>query len=368
MLRYFLCCFMLMIPSVFTLTANEDQPVTGNQSHAQEKTIVGNHAEPEKKKFQPGSFIFDHIGNAHEWHLMTVGHTHISIPLPVIVISKSKGLSIFMSGKFHHGQASYKGYTLEMSGKNKGRIVDEEGKLPLDLSITKNVASLIFSLCLILWIFLSVSKPYKRNPLKPPSGFQSLIELIIVFLRDEVAKPSIGEKKYEKFMPYLLTVFFFILINNVLGLIPIPPGGANLTGNISVTFSLALFTFIITTISGNRSYWRHIVNTPGVPLWLKIPIPLMPLVETIGVFTKPFVLMIRLFANITAGHIIALGFLSLIYLFAEMSTGLAYGVSIISISFNIFMTFLELLVAFIQAFVFTFLSSLYFGMATEEHH
>jgi len=359
---------MLMIPSVFTLTANEDQPLAGNPSHAQEQAAGTRQAEPEKEKFQPGSFIFDHIGNAHEWHIMTVGHTHVSIPLPVIVYSKYKAFSIFMSGRFQHGHAAYKGYRLEVSGKNKGKIVDEDENLPLDLSITKNVTALLFSLCLLLWIFLTVAKPYKRNPLKPPSGLQSFMEVVIVFLRDEVAKPSIGEKKYERYMPYLLTVFFFILINNILGLIPIPPGGANLTGNISVTAVLALFTFVITNFTGTRNYWKHIVNTPGVPVWLKIPIPLMPLVETIGVFTKPFVLMVRLFANITAGHIIALGFLSLIYIFAEMSAGLAYGVSVISIAFNIFMAFLELLVAFIQAFVFTFLSALYFGMATEEHH
>ncbi len=356
MLRFLLCLSLLMLPPALTLKANEDQ------------SPAVNHAGTGKEKFQPGVFMFDHIGNAHEWHVITLGHKHVSIPLPVILYSKSKGFSVFMSGKFHHGHASYKGYRLETSGENKGKIVAEDGSLPLDLSITKNVAALLFSLALILWIFLSLAKPYKRDPLKPPGGLQSFIEPVIIFLRDEVARPSIGEKKYEKFMPYLLTIFFFILINNVLGLIPIPPGGANLTGNISVTFSLALFTFIITTISGNRNYWKHIVNTPGVPFWLKIPLPIMPLVETIGVFTKPFVLMVRLFANITAGHIIALGFLSLIYIFAEMSTGLAYGVSVISVSFNIFMTFLELLVAFIQAFVFTFLSALYFGMATEEHH
>jgi F-type H+-transporting ATPase subunit a len=355
-----------MFSSALMLRADEEPSRTGNQPLAEEPDVTGNHAEI--KNFHPGTFMFDHIENAHEWHIMTIGHTHISIPLPVILFSKSRGFTVFMSGKFHHGQDAYRGYKLEVSGDNKGKIVAEDGSFPLDLSITKNVAALLFSVVLILWIFLSLAKPYKRNPLKPPRGIQSFIEPVIIFLRDEVAKPSIGEKKYEKFMPYLLTVFFFILINNVLGLIPIPPAGANLTGNIAVTFSLALFTFIITTISGNRNYWKHIVNTPGVPLWLKIPLPIMPLVETIGVFTKPFVLMVRLFANITAGHIISLGFISLIYIFAEMSTGLAYGVSIISISFNIFMTFLELLVAFIQAFVFTFLSAIYFGMATEEHH
>jgi F-type H+-transporting ATPase subunit a len=227
---------------------------------------------------------------------------------------------------------------------------------------------MFFSIILLLLIFLTVGKKYRENPVSAPSGIQSFVEPVITFLRDDVIKPSIGPK-YERYMPYLLTVFFFIWINNMLGLIPIPPGGANLTGNIAVTMVLALFTFIVTTFSGNKNYWQHIINTPGVPAWLKLPpLPIIPLVEIIGIFTKPFVLMVRLFANITAGHIIALGFISLIYIFGEMSHGLAYGVSLVSIAFNVFMMFLELLVAFIQAFVFTFLSAIYFGLAVEEHH
>jgi F-type H+-transporting ATPase subunit a len=322
----------------------------------------------ETEAFKPGDFMFDHIKDAHEWHILTIGHTHISIPLPVILYSKNSGLHIFMSGKFKHGQAAYKGFHLETTGENKNKIFEENGSKPFDISITKNIAAMFFSIALILWIFLSVGKTYRKNPLNAPSGMQSVVEPIVTFLRDDVIKPAIGPK-YERYMPYLLTVFFFIWINNMLGLIPIPPGGANFTGNISVTLVLALFTFIITNFSGNKSYWMHIFNTPGVPFWLKIPpLPILPLVEIIGIFTKPFVLMVRLFANITAGHIIAMGFISLIYIFGEMSTGLAYGVSIVSILFNIFMMFLELLVAFIQAFVFTFLSAIYFGMAVEEHH
>jgi F-type H+-transporting ATPase subunit a len=328
--------------------------------------------EPEKAGksgvFNPGDFIFDHIKDAHEWHVLTINHRHISIPLPVILISRNLGLQIFMSYNFKHGEQDYRGFRLETSGENKGKILEvSDGSKPLDLSITKNVAAMFFGIALIFWMFLSIGKMYRKNPLKPPSGLQSFLEPVITFIRDDVAKPSIGPQ-YERYMPFLLTVFFFILINNMLGLIPIPPGGANLTGNIAVTMVLALFTFVITNVSGNKSYWKHIINTPGVPLWLKMPIPLIPLVETIGVFTKPFVLMVRLFANITAGHIIALGFISLIYIFGEMSSGLAYGVSIVSIAFNIFMLFLELLVAFIQAFVFTFLSAIYFGLAIEEHH
>jgi len=367
-LRYFLGSLLLMGFSMCSLKANENQPAHENSAPPIKKEVTENQESNTKEKFDPGTFIFDHIGNAHEWHIITLGHTHVTVPLPIILYSKTKGLDIFMSGKFHHGHETYKGYKLETAGENKGKIIAEDGSLPLDLSITKNVAALFIGIFLILWIFLTVAKAYKRNPLKAPKGLQAFIEPVIFFMRDEVIKPAIGEKHYEKYMPYLLTLFFFIFINNLLGLIPIFPFGANLTGNIAVTLVLAVFTFFITLFSTNRNYWKHIFNTPGVPFWLKIPIPLMPLVEFLGVFTKPFVLMIRLFANITGGHIIILGFICLIYVFAEMSAGLAFGVSVISISFNIFMTFIELLVAFLQAFIFTFLSALYFGMAMEEEH
>jgi F-type H+-transporting ATPase subunit a len=343
--------------------ASEETPVANEQAtHETGEEPAG------KEPFNPGDFMFDHIKDAHDWHLLSVGHTHVTIPLPVILFSKESGLHIFMSSKFKHGHASYKGFHLETSGDNKGKILDENGNKPFDISITKNVAAMFCSIILLLVIFLSVGKRYRKNPVSAPSGLQSFVEPVVTFLRDDVIKPSIGPK-YERYMPYLLTIFFFIWINNMLGLIPIPPGGANLTGNIAVTMVLALFTFLITTFSGNKDYWKHIINTPGVPAWLKLPpLPIIPLPEVIGIFTKPFVLMVRLFANITAGHIIALGFISLIYIFGEMSTGLAYGVSIVSILFNVFMMFLELLVAFIQAFVFTFLSAIYFGLAVEEHH
>jgi F-type H+-transporting ATPase subunit a len=215
---------------------------------------------------------------------------------------------------------------------------------------------------------LKIANAYKQNPIAPPRGIQSLFEPIILFVRDELAKPAIG-KRYEYFMPYLLTVFFFIWINNMLGLVPIFPGGANVTGNIAVTLVLAFFTFAITNVKGNKNYWKHIFNTPGVPVFLKIPpLPIMPIIETLGIFIKPIVLMIRLFANISAGHIIVLGFLTLIFLFGELNQYVGYSVSIISVFFIMFMTLLELLVAFIQAYVFTFLSALYIGMAVEEHH
>jgi F-type H+-transporting ATPase subunit a len=239
-----------------------------------------------------------------------------------------------------------------------------------DFSFTKTVLAIFISVILLLVIFLSVAKAYRKRKNEAPSGIQSLVEPLILFIRDDIAKSSIGEKKYERFMPYLLTVFFFIFINNLLGLIPLFPGGANVTGNIAVTLVLAVFTFVLTTINGNKHYWIDIVNTPGVPWWLKVPVPLMPIVEIIGIITKPFVLMVRLFANITAGHIIVLGFISLIFIFGAISVALGLGVSVVSVSFMIFMSLLELLVAFIQAYVFTLLSALYFGLAVNvpEHH
>jgi F-type H+-transporting ATPase subunit a len=338
------------------------------------------------KKLDVGALIMDHVLDAHDWHILSYGKFHLTLPLPVIVYSQNSGLHVFMSSKFHHGHETHKGFAIDTIGELKGKIYEvnadgspkmqtlqkdgkpiEEVVMPLDFSITKNVLALFVSLTLLLWIFISVANKYK-NSKKAPTGLQNALEPLILFIRDDIAKPAIGEKKYEKYIPYLLTVFFFIFLNNLMGLIPILPGGANLTGNIAVTMVLAVFTFIITTRNANKNYWTHIFNAPGVPWWLKYPIPLMPLVEVIGVFTKPFVLMVRLFANITAGHIIVLGFFSLIFIFGEMSIGVGYGISVVSIAFTIFMSILELLVAFIQAYVFTLLSALYFGMATEEHH
>jgi len=237
----------------------------------------------------------------------------------------------------------------------------------LDFSITKTTFAVFITVFMMLFIFLSIAKSYKRNPNQAPKGMQSFMEPIILFIRDDVAKPSIG-KNYEKYMPFLLTVFFFILISNLMGLIPFFPGGSNIAGNIAVTMVLALLTFIITTASTNKAYWVHIVNMPGVPWWLKFPLPIMPLVELMGVFTKPFVLMVRLFANILAGHIVVLGFVSLIFIFGAQSVAAGYGVSVVSVLFSVFLDLLEILVAFIQAYVFTLLSALYFGMAKVSDH
>jgi F-type H+-transporting ATPase subunit a len=392
--------FLLINFIAFTgINAGTDEPEHESAAdyqveHSQDTDLQPAHDEAhteeehaEHPPFDPGTFIFDHIADAHDWHIITLGKTHITIPLPVILYSKEKGLVAFWSSKFHHGHADYKGFHLGGEGETilktnkegeeeaievKGKIVetlnDGTEVLPFDISITKNIAALFFSIIIILLLFLKIANAYKQNPIAPPRGIQSLFEPIILFVRDELAKPAIG-KRHEYFMPYLLTVFFFIWINNMLGLVPIFPGGANVTGNIAVTMVLAFFTFIITNVKGNKNYWKHIFNTPGVPVFLKVPpLPIMPIIETLGIFIKPFVLMVRLFANITAGHIIVLGFLTLIFLFGELNQYIGYSVSVVSVFFIMFMTLLELLVAFIQAYVFTFLSALYIGMAVEEHH
>ena len=315
-----------------------------------------------EQEFNAGKMIIEHVVDNHEWHIAKIGQTHISIPLPVILLYDGEIYS-FWSSKFHNESHTYNGFTLK---DNKIIAAEDHEKTVYDFSITKTVFAILFSCLLLLWIFISVANRYKRNPKEAPRGMQSLLEPLIIFIRDDIAKNSIGEKKYERFMPFLLTIFFFIFLNNLLGIIPFFPGGANVTGSIAVTMVLAIFTFILTTINGNKHYWVDIVNTPGVPWWLKVPIPLMPVVEIIGIITKPFVLMVRLFANISAGHIIVLGFVSLIFIFGAISDALGYGVSVVSVAFILFMDLLELLVAFIQAYVFTLLSALYFGLATIE--
>lgn len=359
--------FLVIFALVSTFLLNLKVLATDNQT---ESTKV------ETSSFKPGEFIIDHILDNHEWHIATFNEKHINIPLPIIIYSyKQQKWFFFMSSKFHHGEKVYNGLKLETEGDLSGKIVevnengelDTSAKLPLDISITKNVVEIFIIIILLLWVFISTARYYTKNPNSPPKKVASWVEPLILFIRDDIAKPSLGNK-YMKYMPFLLTLFFFIFFSNLIGLIPIFPGGANVTGNIAVTMVLALFTLTITTFSGNKNYWLHIFNTPGVPWWLKIPVPLIPIIELIGVFTKPFVLMVRLFANITAGHIVALGFFSLIFIFGALNTSLGYGISVLSVTFVVFISLLELLVAFIQAYVFTLLSALYFGMATEEHH
>lgn len=344
-----------------------------NEGNPKEETTTGEAFET-KEGFDPGHMIMEHVADAHDWHLW--GHT--SIPLPVIV-KTDKGLEVFSSGNLldeHHNHIAYQGTNYAYKLNEEGHVVvwdiamDKENETAtatlMDFSITKNVASMFVVAIALCCVFLSIAKAYKRAPGQAPRGMQSFFEPIIMFVRDDLVKPSIGPK-YEKFMPYLLTAFFFIWFSNMLGLIPIFPGGANLTGSISVALVMATLTFIITTINGNGHYWRHIFAMPGVPLWVLI---ILTPIEILGVVLRPFVLMIRLFANITAGHIIALAFFGLIFIFSKNgeNTGTGLGVGVASWLFTTFMFFLELLVAFIQAYVFTLLSAIYFGSAVEEHH
>ncbi len=320
-----------------------------------------------EEKFNPSTFILEHITDSHEWHILTKKNGEsVALHLPIILYSKEKGLDIFSSKKLAHGH-EYKGYRLEEEGELKGKIVAlkeegqvDEGNLPLDFSITKTVIGMLGAALIGLWLFLSLSISYKKTGISHPKGIQSFLEPIIVFIRDEIAIPNIGYPKYEKFMPYLLSVFFFILINNIMGLVPFPPPfGANVTGNLAVTMTLALCTFLVIQFNGSKTYWRHICATPGVPFWL---LPIMMPVEVIGMLAKPFALMVRLFANITGGHIVVLSLVSLVFIFESLV------IAPVSILFVIFMDCLELLVAFLQAYVFTLLSALFIGLATEEHH
>lgn len=287
----------------------------------------------------------------HIWHFWD-GH-YGTLYLPIIVYSQEKGLDIFSSRNFydeHHNVVEYNGYKLEHNHIYRA----DTGKAVFDISITKNVAMLFINAALLVLVFLTVAGRYQKNSGKAPSGIQSFFEPIIVFVRDEIVKPNIGHH-YEKYLPYLLTLFFFILFGNLLGLLP---GAGNMTGNIAVTLTLAVFTFIITNVSGNKSYWGHIFWTPGVPLPLRIVI--LP-VEIIGLFTKPFSLTIRLFVAITAGHIVILSLICLTFIFGSIYVGLASTLMVL------FINLIELLVAGIQAYVFTLFTSLYIGMATAEH-
>jgi F-type H+-transporting ATPase subunit a len=365
---------ILFMGRIFASVQDQTTHVAANDSVVEQS---GTHESTPEGKFNAGEMILEHVVDNHEWHVAEIGSLHLTIPLPIILLYDGK-LYSFCSSRFHNETHSYDGFKLESEGPHKGKIVRADETLAsvpgspkvYDFSITKIVLAILISTFLLILIFVSVARSYTRNKGKAPSGLQSMLEPLIIFVRDDIAKSSIGEKNHEKYMPFLLTVFFFIFFNNLFGLIPFFPGGANVTGNIAVTLVMAIFTFIITTVSGNKHYWVDIVNTPGVPWWLKFPVPLMPIVEIIGIITKPFVLMIRLFANITAGHIIVLGFVSLIFIFGAMNAALGLGVSVFSVAFMIFMNLLELLVAFIQAYVFTLLSALYFGLATiePEHH
>ena len=331
-----------------------------------------------EEKIDAGELIFDHILDSYDWHICTWKGKHISVYLPIIVHSEGE-LYSFSSKNFHHHHPYHTKdkhgndviFDIPEEGKYAGKVVrvmdDGTHIRPLDFSITKTVCGIFISCTLLVVIFLLVAKGYRERGEKSPKGIQSLIEPLIIHVRDDIAKPNIG-KHYEIYFPYLLTVFFFIFINNLLGLIPFFPFGANVTGNIAVTAVLALFTFFITTFTGKKHYYKDIFNTPGVPWWLKFPLPLMPVIEVVGCFIKPFVLAVRLFANITAGHIVVLSFICMIFILGEVSVAAGAGMSVVSVLLAVFADCLELLVAYIQAYVFTLLSAIYFGAAAKEEH
>lgn len=324
------------------------------ENTGQEKTVE------KKESFDPTAVILEHVADSHKWHIWG----DIAMPLPVILYT-NKGFETFSSANFQDGDKAYKGkyYTYQLV-KDKVKVVDSSGKIDeaatkkvYDFSITKNVVALWIACVLLLVIFFAVASAYKKTVGKAPKGLQSFIEPIIVFVRDDIARPNIGYN-YERFMPLLLTIFFFIWISNLIGLVPFFPGGANLTGNIAVTFVLAIIVMVVVNVNGNKYYWKHIF-APDVPVWLY---PIMWPVELVGILSRPFALMIRLFANITAGHIIVLSLISLIFVFKSIA------VAPVSIAFVVFMDVLELLVALLQAFIFTLLTALFIGTATEEHH
>lgn len=339
-----------------------------------------------EKIFDANEVIFGHIMDAHEFHFMSYkgsdGHDHhVTIPLPVIVYSKGKGFSCFMSSKFEHGHHDVDGYTLLTNEKidhlgldrNKysaGHIVavNETGKIDesisvLDLSPTRNVVQMLLALAVLCFLLIKIAARYKKGEgiKTAPKGWQNTMETVVNFINDEICKPNLGAKS-NKYLPYILTVFLFILINNIFGLIP---GSANVTGNIAFTFILSVISFVIILASSKSHYWGHIFNPPGVPGWVKII--LVP-VEILGIFTKPFALMIRLFANMVAGHILIICLISLIFIMASINQYIGWGFAPFSIAFTIFIYFIEILVAFLQAFIFTILTAVFIGQAFEGGH
>ena len=333
-MRKWLLIWLLLLP--LTLTAQPDAP----------------EAAPEEAPLDMNAYLFGHIGDAYEWHITTINGKEIALMLPCIVIED--GIHVFT---LHH--AAEHGYTLNEDGK---LVNAQTGVRPIDISITKNVLGLMIDSALLVLLILLCARWYKKHDVlkEKPTGLAALLEPVIVMIEQDVIKDAVGPE-YRRFSPYLLTAFFFILINNLMGIVPFFPGGANITGNIAVTGALAVFTFLAVNLFGNKHYWKDIL-WPDVPLFLKV-IPIMPLIEIIGMFTKPFSLMIRLFANILAGHIMLLSVVALIFLSAAMGPVMNGSLTIVAVLFGVFMDCLELLVAFLQAYVFTMLSSVFIGLA-----
>lgn len=333
--------------------------------HAAGEEVAG-----EKSTVDVQEIVFGHIRDAYEWHLFTLGEKHVSIPLPVIVYSQTTGWHAFSSSRLGHG-AEYEGLHIASEGSYAGKVVettpDGQEVRPLDISITKTALSLMINSLLLVLIIVGVARWYKnRKPSsEAPKGFVGFMEMFVMMIHDDVIVSCVG-KDYKRYAPYLLTAFFFIFINNLMGLVPIFPGGGNVTGNIAITLFLALMTFLAVNIFGTKEYWKEIF-WPDVPTWLKVPVPFMPVIELFGVFTKPFALTVRLFANIMAGHAIILSLVSIIFITASLGAVLSTSMTIVSVLFSIFMSCLEILVAFIQAYVFTMLSAVFIGLSRVRH-
>lgn len=310
--------------------------------------------------------VLEHLADSYEWHIASYQGKHLSIPLPIIIRSGNTGEWHFCTA---HSLPDGFFFSEEHHGKIYEKMADGSAKRPLDLSITKAVAQIWIVVAILITVFLSCARWYKKHDEKSdaPGGFVGMMEMFVMMIHDDVIKSSIGEKHYKPYAPYLLTVFFFIFTTNLVGLIPIFPGGANVTGNINITLFLAVCTMLAINIFANKEYWKEIF-WPDVPLFLKAyPAPVMPLIELFGVFTKPFALMIRLFANMMAGHAVMLSFTCVIFLGWSMGVGFGLGLNTFSIIMLLFMNLLELLVAFVQAYVFTMLSAVFIGLAHKEH-
>jgi len=320
----------------------------------------------EKEELNIPEIVLEHLSDAYEWHIASYKGKHLSIPLPIILRSSATGEWTFCTEKtlpqnyfFNH----------EMHGKIYEKMPDGTTKRPLDLSMTKAVCQIWIVAIILIAVFLFCARWYKKRDCtsEAPRGFVGMMEMLVMAIYDDVIKSCVGEKDYKKYAPYLLTVFFFILVTNMLGLLPIFPGGANVTGNINITFFLALCTMLLVNIFGNKEYWKEIF-WPEVPLFLKAyPVPLIPVIELVGIITKPFALMVRLFANMMAGHAIILSFTCVIFLGWTLGVAMGIGLNIFSGLMLLFMNCVEVLVAFVQAYVFTLLSAVFIGLAHKEH-
>lgn len=313
-------------------------------------------------------YLFGHIGDSYGWHITTINGHHVTVHLPVIVHSKTSGWHVFSSKHIEEGE-EYGGFRIATAEEpHEGKLVEEtpQGLVkPLDISITKNVLGLAINSFVLVLLVLLGARWYRKHDAREeaPKGFAGIVEMMVMMVEEDIIKECVG-KDYKRYSPYLLTAFFFIFINNLMGIVPFFPGGANITGNIAITLFLALCTFLAVNLFGNKHYYKDIF-WPDVPMFLKA-FPLMPLIEIIGVFTKPFSLMVRLFANILAGHIMLLGVVAVVFLTAKLGFAMNAGLSVISVFFGVFMDVLELLVAFLQAYVFTMLSSVFIGLSRQE--